>query len=40
MPSKTQLMTIAMTLGALAVLNRLDMTRDLISGRTKFLGIF
>jgi hypothetical protein len=40
MPSKTQMMTIALTIGVLAVLNRVEFAKEAISGNKKFLGLF
>lgn len=38
--SKSRLVTVGLTVLAIAVLMRVDMTKDLITGEEKFLGIF
>lgn len=38
--SKSRLITVAMAVGAIALLNRVPKAKDAISGDTKFLGIF
>lgn len=40
MLNKSRLVTVALTIAAIAVLMRVDTARDLITGDDKFLGIF
>jgi hypothetical protein len=40
MPTKTQMMTVAFALVAVAIINRVPQAREVLTGDTKFLGIF
>lgn len=38
--SKSRLMTVGLTLAAIAVINRVPQAKEVLTGDTKFLGIF